>query len=89
MKKKGVRRRPTRGDVLRINITPFIGKKRGSRKTFPWVRIFLHSYGRKHAARRKAYEEGPASGESKQVFAKRLGLSIIKKSKVLCCSPRS
>ena len=69
----------TSGDVLRINVTPFKGKK----TTRPWVRIFVHPHGIRHAANWKALEEGPSSDESKVDFAQMLGLSIIRRSKIL------
>ena len=71
----------TRGDVLRINVTPWRGKKSNS---FPWVRVFRHPYGIRHAAdQTKPIEEGPGPDESKEEFAQRLGKKIILKSKIL------
>jgi hypothetical protein len=71
----------TRGDVLRINVTPWKGRKSDS---FPWVRVFTHPYGIKYAAdQRNPIEEGPGQDESKREFAQRLGMKIIKKSKIL------
>lgn len=77
---KKINAKKTRGDVLRINVTPWKGKKT---KTFPWVRIFRHPHGIRHAADPRAHEEGPSSTESKAEFAKRLGMGIIRKSKIL------
>jgi hypothetical protein len=80
MKKRKAKVKKTHGDVLRINVTPWKGKKS---KTFPWVRVFRHPHGIRHAAEIKGLEEGPAVGESKADFAKRLGMGIIRKSKIL------
>ncbi len=78
MKRK--RARKTRGDVLRINVTPWKGKKSN---TFPWVRVFTHPHGIRYAAESKGLEEGPGVDESKTEFEKRLGMGIIRKSKIL------
>lgn len=78
--RKGIGRK-TRGDVLRINVTPYKGKKTN---TFPWVRVFSHPHGIRHAASPAGIiEEGPGNNESKKDFAQRLGLRIIRKSKIL------
>lgn len=70
----------TSGDVIRINVTPYKGLKT---QTFPWVRIFKHPYGIRHAAATGATEEGPSKDETRQEFALRLGMRVIQKSKIL------
>jgi hypothetical protein len=71
--RKGITRK-TSGDVLRVNVTPYEGKKTN---TFPWVRIFTHPHGIRHTADRAGViEEGPWNNESKQNFVKRLGVAL-------------
>jgi hypothetical protein len=81
MARRSTRKKKTSGDVLRINVTPWKGKKSDS---FPWVRVFRHPYGVKYAADQiNTIEEDPGQDETKQEFARRLGMKIIRKSQIL------
>jgi len=66
----------TRGDVIRINITP-------PSDTFPWVRIFLHKYGIKKPGRSVSDNVGANKGKSRKKVACEIGEEIISNSKVL------
>ena len=66
----------TRGDVIRINITP-------PGDTCPWIRIFLHKYGIKKPGRNVSDNVGATKGMSKSKLASEIGEEIIRNSKVL------
>ena len=69
--------RKTRGDVLRINITP-------PSKTFPWIKIYRHPYGIRKAGAEANYPgAGAQKGKSRKEVALEIGEDVIKSSKVL------
>ena len=70
------KKKKTRGDVFRINITP-------PSTTFPWIKIFLHEYGIKEPGILVSDTVGAIKGKSKEELAKEMGMEIIEYSKVL------
>ena len=67
--------KPTRGDVLRINITP-------QSTSFPWVRIFRYARGVRGGAAEKIHP-GVNATHDKDETARAIGLAIIESSEVL------
>ena len=65
----------TRGDVLRINITP-------ASTTFPFIRLFRHPYGIRRPGR-EAGMAGAQNGKSRKTVALEIGEEVIKNSKIL------
>lgn len=69
--------RKTRGDVLRINITP-------ASTTFPWIKIYRHPYEIKRAGHETNYPgAGAQNRKTRREVAFEIGEDIIRSSKVL------
>ena len=67
----------TRGDVLRINITP-------ASTRFPWIKIYRHPYGIRKAGREVNYPGiGAQKGKSRQEVVLEIGKDVIRSSKIL------
>lgn len=74
-------RKRTRGDVLRINITPSVRKDGKQEK--PWLKIYHHPFGIKYPGKLTSDQAEAKKGISRKKVAQLIGEEIIKSSKIL------